>query len=286
MMSLATFALTLPIFGRIGFVMRTHCLLVLVLVVASACDRGAMPKKPDCSGAVAVLARSEPGVTLTEEQRSNLKAMIANRCSEDQWSDQAVACVAKAIDAKSQRECMYKHLTQEQQDKLDRATRPLRGDAAQRALAKLTEFKDSMCACKDAACPQRVTDEMTKWSQEAAESREEPPRLTQEQTSQAAAIGEEMGKCMQVAMGASTGTDQAELDLDAVRARMSDFKDQMCACKDATCATRVSDDMTKWSQAMSKSQKNPPRMSKDDQKKVEAIGHDMGVCMQAAMSKR
>jgi hypothetical protein len=41
---------------------------------------------------------------------------------------------------------------------------------------------------------------MTKWSQEQSKNAKEPPKMSDEDTKKAAAIGEEMGKCMQKAM--------------------------------------------------------------------------------------
>lgn len=82
------------------------------------------------------------------------------------------------------------------------ATRP---DAAQSvvddAMATMTRFKDKLCKCTDAACATAVSDEMTKWSQDQSRNMREPPRMTEAQTKQAAAIGEEMGRCMRRAMG-------------------------------------------------------------------------------------
>src|SRR6185312_5985669 len=74
------------------------------------------------------------------------------------------------------------------------------------AMAKMAEFKDKMCACKDTACAQKVSDEMAKWSQEQAKDQKEPPKMSDEETKKATAIGEEMGKCMQKAMGAGAMT--------------------------------------------------------------------------------
>jgi hypothetical protein len=82
------------------------------------------------------------------------------------------------------------------------------GGGAGEAMAKMTEFKDEMCKCKDAKCAQDVSDKMTKWSQEQSKNQKEPPKMSEEDTKKAAAIGEEMGKCMQAAMGAGT-TDPA-----------------------------------------------------------------------------
>src|SRR5215204_4177823 len=78
-----------------------------------------------------------------------------------------------------------------------------------------------------------------------------------------------------------SGTDTSAT---AAMAKMSEFKDEMCKCKDAKCAQDVSDKMTKWSQEQSKNQKEPPKMSEEDQKKAAAIGEEMGKCMQTAMS--
>ena len=78
------------------------------------------------------------------------------------------------------------------------------------AMAKMTEFKDEMCKCKDAKCAQDVSDKMTKWSQEQSKNQKEPPKMSEEDTKKAAAIGEEMGKCMQAAMGAGAGAPPAE----------------------------------------------------------------------------
>ena len=81
------------------------------------------------------------------------------------------------------------------------------GGGAAEAMAKMTEFKDEMCKCKDAKCAQDVSDKMTKWSQEQSKNQKEPPKMSEEDQKKAAAIGEEMGKCMQTAMSAgATGS--------------------------------------------------------------------------------
>ena len=77
------------------------------------------------------------------------------------------------------------------------------------AMAKMSEFKDEMCKCKDAKCAQDVSDKMTKWSQEQSKTQKEPPKMSEEDTKKAAAIGEEMGKCMQAAMGAGAAATEA-----------------------------------------------------------------------------
>jgi hypothetical protein len=63
-----------------------------------------------------------------------------------------------------------------------------------------------MCGCKDAKCAQDVSDKMTKWSQEQGKTQKEPPRMSEADAKKMAAVGEEMGKCMQTAMSASAGS--------------------------------------------------------------------------------
>ena len=60
-------------------------------------------------------------------------------------------------------------------------------------------------------------------------------------------------------------------------AKMTAFKDQMCACTDKACAMKVSDDMMKWSEDLAKSG------SGADNKDVIDIGVEVGKCMQKAI---
>jgi hypothetical protein len=76
-------------------------------------------------------------------------------------------------------------------------------NGAAAAMAKMTELKDEMCKCKDAKCAQDVSDKMTKWGQEQSKTQKDPPKMSDADQKKAAAIGEEMGKCMQAAMAAT-----------------------------------------------------------------------------------
>src|ERR1044071_2755569 len=85
------------------------------------------------------------------------------------------------------------------------------GSSAGAAMAKMTEFKDEMCKCKDAKCAQDVSDKMAKWSADNAKN-EKDQKMSDADQKKAQAIGEELGKCMQAAMGpppAAAGSDTA-----------------------------------------------------------------------------
>jgi hypothetical protein len=66
--------------------------------------------------------------------------------------------------------------------------------------AKMAKFADDICACKDSACAQTVTDAMTKWGQDMTKSMKETPKLSEQETKDVTEIAERMGKCMQTAM--------------------------------------------------------------------------------------
>ncbi len=68
------------------------------------------------------------------------------------------------------------------------------------AMAAMERFEKLLCACKDAKCAQDVSDQMVKWSQEQVGNEKVPPKMSEADMKKAAAIGERMGRCMQVAM--------------------------------------------------------------------------------------
>ena len=75
-------------------------------------------------------------------------------------------------------------------------------DPFKQVMAQFTVYSDHMCACRDKACVDKVTDEMTRWSQEMAKEDPKPPHMSEDQIKAATAIGERMGTCMQSAMAA------------------------------------------------------------------------------------
>lgn len=69
--------------------------------------------------------------------------------------------------------------------------------SAQRALAAMAGFRDRMCKCTDRACANQVTEDMTRWGEEAARAADQPPRrLSHDETRIAQELGDAMVKCM------------------------------------------------------------------------------------------
>jgi hypothetical protein len=72
------------------------------------------------------------------------------------------------------------------------------------ALAKMTEFTTKMCTCRDGACAQAVTDEMTKWgAQMAKDPRYDVAQISDDDAKRMADITKRMTDCMTAAMAAS-----------------------------------------------------------------------------------
>jgi hypothetical protein len=63
-------------------------------------------------------------------------------------------------------------------------------------VAKMNEFKERMCACKDKACAEKVNDDLMKWSTEQSKGDKEA-KGTDEDNKKIISISEDMSKCQQ-----------------------------------------------------------------------------------------
>jgi Bacterial extracellular solute-binding protein len=79
------------------------------------------------------------------------------------------------------------------------------GSVTDEALGVLSGFRDRMCACKDKACASKVSEDMTRWSQEYANTTDKTPP-NDATTKRLAAIAEDLGKCMTQVMGSAGAT--------------------------------------------------------------------------------
>jgi hypothetical protein len=65
------------------------------------------------------------------------------------------------------------------------------------SIVKLTELKDKMCACKDKACSDKISEEMTRWSQAQAKSDgDKPVPLSEEDAEKTAAVTAQIAQCL------------------------------------------------------------------------------------------
>lgn len=187
--------------------MRELVGVAIAMSLIAACGGGGSKEKTvpentaavDCTSTAAVITRVLAAENKQPETAA-VKTEVAKRCTDDKWTADARNCLLGANTGQALHDCGYKTLTQEQQDKLDKTTASLTEMNVERVFQDMTKFKDQLCACKDAACAQQVSDDMTKWSVELTKKEKDPPKLTDEQAKRAAEIGEQMGNCMQTAM--------------------------------------------------------------------------------------
>ena len=63
-------------------------------------------------------------------------------------------------------------------------------------------FTDEMCACRDQACAQKVSERMTEWATKAARNQPKDQKPDEEMQQRMTKIAERMATCMQKAMTA------------------------------------------------------------------------------------
>ena len=129
--------------------------------------------------------------------KDNDVTMAIGECEQREWSQKARQCVAAAHTSEVLAACGTTYAL---------GTRGIfrRMASFNAAMRAMEHFRDEMCACTDTACAQATSDEMAKWSQDQARDDVDMPKLTDEQMKRATTLGEEMGKCMQKAMSATT----------------------------------------------------------------------------------
>lgn len=82
-----------------------------------------------------------------------------------------------------------------------------KGDADQAgAIARLTELKDKMCACKDKTCSDKVSGEYSSWTQAQAKSEGDKPGSPGEQDKKVEELTEELTQCLLKLEVPSTGS--------------------------------------------------------------------------------
>ncbi|MFT3697114.1 MAG: hypothetical protein QM831_28485 [Kofleriaceae bacterium] len=127
--------------------------------------------------------------------RAKKVTLAIGECEEQGWSEAVRSCLDGAGTKDAISACGTQYA--------------LKGDLfrtndTRAVMAKMVTFKDQMCACKDSACASKVADDMTKWGQEEAKKTDDVPQMSDEDTKAFTKIGEEMGTCMQKAMGPGT----------------------------------------------------------------------------------
>jgi hypothetical protein len=148
------------------------------------------------------------------------------------------------------------------------------------ALGELGDLKDKMCKCEDRECAEKVHDEYNRLGDKYRDLFEKDKDVPKDKLDKADELGKELKKCRREAKRKGKGSFEDAL------AKMTEFKDRICACADKPCAQKVTDDMTAWSQEMAKNagDMKPDDVSPDDAKKMAEISKRMGDCSMKVMA--
>ena len=68
-------------------------------------------------------------------------------------------------------------------------------------------------------------------------------------------------------------------EVDAMIAKLGQFKDKLCGCPDQQCAEGVSTDMQAWGKGL-----KDPKLNDDQAKRTQAITEEMAKCAKRLMT--
>ena len=146
-------------------------------------------------------------------------------------------------------------------------------------LAKMKELEDSMCACKDKACADQVTEQYVKWGAKQTSSKrvlrdvelkqmgETTQRYTECATT-ALMAGREEALLPDAAVAPARTKTKTEKTLE----RLTQFRDEMCGCTDKACADAIDTLQEQWTTGRA----NPG--GTEDEKRIRALVHSIQAC--------
>jgi hypothetical protein len=145
--------------------------------------------------------------------------------------------------------------------------------------ARLRGYKDQMCACKDAACAEKVQADAKAWGKTVET---EAKKLSKEQDQALEEIDEEMTACRRKLLegdadGDADGDAGGDVSLKEVLAKLESYKAKMCACADLGCAARVQQDMASW-YAAAAAKLTAMKTSPEEDQRIEALMEAYGEC--------
>ena len=140
------------------------------------------------------------------------------------------------------------------------------------AIARATQYRDEVCACKDTDCLATARKAASTWQDTWKAPAAKPTDAEQVQIT---AVSKAAGECETKLKAAGLGD---------VIAKMTDFKRRMCTCPDQACGDAITKEMATWTEDMSKTYGRDTRPSADQVKEMKAIGDEYGQCYQRAVA--
>jgi len=187
--------------------MTRAALLIVLLLACKGSDGKTSPPARDCDdvlhAAVGRTMASKSGTSQPARAKmiASIETTLIARCRDDQWSQAVLECMATAGDNAASRACERKHLTVEQHAKvhaaLDALAEPRDREMVGEILARMTDFKDRLCACTDATCADTVMDELEVYGKETSGgvASKAPKKMNAEEMGRSKAIMDEIVAC-------------------------------------------------------------------------------------------
>jgi hypothetical protein len=124
------------------------------------------------------------------------------------------------------------------------------GDKGELMIAKMREYKATVCACKDAACVETAQKEIMDWALAHAEDLKDV-KPTADQEAEATRLDGEIEACEGKLTGGAVAGSGATPSITAaeILAKMAEYKDKVCACKDNACVEKIEIEMGEWARA-------------------------------------
>jgi hypothetical protein len=124
------------------------------------------------------------------------------------------------------------------------------GDKGELMIAKMREYKATVCACKDAPCVETAQKEIMDWAVAHAEELKDV-KPTAEQDAEAEKLDGEIEACEGKLMGGAVAGSGASASITAaeILAKMAEYKTKVCLCKDTACVEKIEIEMGEWARA-------------------------------------
>lgn len=181
---------------------------IVVFIFGAACSKGDKCEKAYDKIAPLMKALQKDSKKDDKDDRAKMVGKCKTELKEHPEREKMLDCilgVSGELTMDKMMECSKEEKAERKKDKGENAAGAGGGGAmkAAESIAKMSEFKDQMCACADAACATKVSEAMTQWGQEMAKNMGDA-KMSEEDTKKSAEIATQMGECSQKAMAAAT----------------------------------------------------------------------------------
>ncbi len=134
------------------------------------------------------------------------------------------------------------------------------------AIARASQYRTEVCACKDAECLKTARHAAGEWKDQWKEPAVKPTAAEQKQITDVSTAAHDCESRVTAA------------GLDGVIAKLTELERRMCTCPDPACGEATTKEMASWTAEMSKTFGRDTRPSPDQVTQMKAIGDEYAQC--------